>query len=151
MKKSIEFTENVLEEKVEKLEQSVCELQRKFKKVEKDVTYMNDYVEDAENIHDIERAHKAGRKSRNKPRTIVCKLLRFKDKQNILRKAKLLKGTNIFINEDYCQDTVEYRKELWEEVKVLRSQGKIAYLNYRSIVSRDKVPALSSETEISEY
>ena len=105
---------------------------------------------DIENV-EIERAHRAGRKSRSKPRTIVCKLLRFKDKQNILRKAKLLKGTNIFINEDYCQDTVECRKELWEKVKVLRSQGKIAYLNYRSIVSRDKVPALSSENEISEY
>ena len=62
----------------------------------------------------------------NKPRTIVCKPLRFKGKQNILRKTKLLKGANIFINEDYCQDTVEYRKELWEEVKVLRNQGKIA-------------------------
>ena len=100
---------------------------------------------------EIERVHRAGRKSRNKPRTIACKLVRFKGKQNILRKAKLLKGTNIFINEDYCLDTVEYRKELWEEVKVLRSQGKMAYLNYRSIVSRDKVPALSSETEITEY
>ena len=105
---------------------------------------------DIENV-EIERAHRAGRKSRNKPRTIVCKLLRFKDKQNILRKAKLLKGTNIFINEDYCLDTLEYRKELWEVVKVLRSQRKIAYLNYRSIISRDKVPTLSSETEISEY
>ena len=105
---------------------------------------------DIENV-EIERAHRAGRKSINKPRTNVCKLLRCKDKQNISRKAKLLKGTNILINEDYRQDTVEYRKELWEEVKVLRSQGKIAYLNYRSIVSRDKVPALSSETEISEY
>ena len=92
-----------------------------------------------------------GEKNRSKPRTIVCKLLRFKDKQDILRKAKLLKGTNIFINEDYCHNTVEYRKELWEEVKVLRSQGKIGYLNYRSIISRDKVPAFSSETEISEY
>ena len=100
---------------------------------------------------EIERAHRSGRKSRSKPRRTVCKLLQFKDKQNILRKAKLLKGTNIFINKDYCQDTVEYRKELCEEVKVLRSQGKIAYLNYRSIVSRDKVPALSSETEIREY
>ena len=105
---------------------------------------------DIENV-EIERGHRAGRKSSNKPRTIVCKLLRFKDKQKILRKAKILKGTNIFINEDYCQDTVEYRNELWEEVKVLRSQRKTTYLNYRSMVSRDKVPALSSETEISEY
>ena len=31
--------------------QNVCELQGKFKKVEEDVTYMNDYIEDAENIH----------------------------------------------------------------------------------------------------
>ena len=49
--KSIEFTENVLEEKVAKVEQNVCELQGKFKKVEEDVAYMNDYIEDAENIH----------------------------------------------------------------------------------------------------
>ena len=51
MKKSIEFTENVLEEKVAKVEQNICELQVKFKKVEEDVTYMNNYIEDAENIH----------------------------------------------------------------------------------------------------
>ena len=51
LKKSIEFTENVLEEKVAKVEQNVCELQGKSKKVEEDVTYMNDYIEDAENIH----------------------------------------------------------------------------------------------------
>ena len=47
---------------------------------------------DIENV-EIERVHRAGRKNKNKPRTIVCNLLRFKDKQNILRKAKLLKGT----------------------------------------------------------
>ena len=51
LKKSIEFTENVLVEKVAKVEQNVCELQGKFKKVEEDVTYMNNYFEDAENIH----------------------------------------------------------------------------------------------------
>ena len=105
---------------------------------------------DIENL-EIERAHRTGRKIRNKPRINVCKLLRFKEKQNILRNAKLLKVTNIFITADYCQDTVQYRKELWEEVKVLWSQGKIAYLNYRSIISRRKVPALSPETKISEH
>ena len=167
LKKSIEFTENVLEEKVAKVEQNVCELQEKFNKVKEDVTYMNDYIKDEENIRnkleeledcsrqnniridgikghneesreecekrvhsmlkerldiesvEIKRTHRAGRKSRNKSRITVCRLLRFKDKQNILRKAKLLKGTNIFINEDYCQDTVKYRKKLWEDVKVL--------------------------------
>ena len=42
LKKSVEFTENVLEEKVGKIEQNVCELQGKFKKVEEDVAYMSD-------------------------------------------------------------------------------------------------------------
>ena len=51
MKNSIEFTENVLEETVAKVELNVCELQGKFKKVEEDVTDMKDYIEDAENIH----------------------------------------------------------------------------------------------------
>ena len=51
MKKSTEFTENVLEEKIAKVEQNVCELQGKFRKVEEDVTYMDNYIEDAENIH----------------------------------------------------------------------------------------------------
>ena len=51
LKKSIEFTENVLEEKVAKVEQNVCELQEKFNKVKEDVTYMNDNIEYTENIH----------------------------------------------------------------------------------------------------
>ena len=50
LKNSIEFTENVFDEKVAKVEQNVCELQGKCKKVEEDVTYMNDYIKDAENI-----------------------------------------------------------------------------------------------------
>ena len=37
LKKSIEFTENVLEKKVAKVEQNVCKLQEKFKIVEKDI------------------------------------------------------------------------------------------------------------------
>ena len=50
LKKSIEFTKNVLEEKVAKVEQNVFELQGKFKKVEEDVF----------NIH--ERLHRGCRK-----------------------------------------------------------------------------------------
>ena len=45
------FEEDVLEENVAKVEQNVWKLQGKFKKVEEDVTYMSDYIEDAENSH----------------------------------------------------------------------------------------------------
>ena len=55
---------------------------------------------------EIERAERVERKTKNRSRTIVRKLLRFKDKQNILRKAKILKGTDTFINENSCKDRV---------------------------------------------
>ena len=41
----------LLEEKVAKVQQNVCELQEKFNKVKEDVTYMNDNIEYTENIH----------------------------------------------------------------------------------------------------
>ena len=71
-------------------------------------------------------------------RIIVCRILNYKDKVKILRNAKKLKGKNIFINEDFCQATLDHRKELWKEVKRLREEGKIAYLQYRSIVVKRK-------------
>lgn len=37
----------------------------------------------------------------NRPRPIVVKFLRFKDRSAVLQRAKNLKGTKIFINEDY--------------------------------------------------
>ena len=52
---------------------------------------------------EIERAHRNGKFRGNgeKPRSVVIKLLRFKDKQQILSRAKYLKNTAIYINEDY--------------------------------------------------
>ena len=92
----------------------------------------------AENIV-IERAHRIKKKGNSenpgKPRTIVCRFLNYKDKTNILKNAKKLKGKNIFINEDFSHETMELRKELWEKVKKKhREEGKIAYLHYRTIV-----------------
>ena len=84
-----------------------------------------------------ERAHRSKRSKSNnnseKPRKIVCTLLNYKQKEEILRNTKKFKGSNIFINEDFCYETMQYREKLWEEVKCLRSRGKIACLNYRSI------------------
>ena len=72
-----------------------------------------------DNIH-IERAHRVKRGKNDKstkPRTIVCNLLSFKEKKLVMKNAKKLKNTNIFIDEDFPPQTMEYRKQLWEEVK----------------------------------
>ena len=51
---------------------------------------------------------------------------------------KKLKGKNIFVNEDFCHATSDHLKELWKEVQHLRGEGKIAYLQYSSIVVKRK-------------
>ena len=87
----------------------------------------------------IDRIHRVKKKKGDKskkPSPIVCNLLSFKDQKLILKNVNKLKGTNIFIDEDYSFETMEYSKQLCDEVKYLRSQGNIAYLNYRSIVNK---------------
>ena len=79
---------------------------------------------------EIDRCHPFGKCRGSRPRTIVCRFLRFK--------CEKLKDTGIFIYEDFCSDAMELRKSLWEKVLEYRRQGKYAYLNYRTIVVRDK-------------
>ena len=90
----------------------------------------------------IERAHRAKKSKygkKDQPRTIVCKLLNYKDNVEVLQNCKWFRGSHIYINEDFFQATLQYSKELWKEVKRLRGEeDKIAYLQYRSIVIKDK-------------
>lgn len=53
---------------------------------------------------EIERAHRVGQyQEGGRPRQIIVKLLRFKDKQAILSYARKLRGTNIYINKDFSE------------------------------------------------
>lgn len=55
---------------------------------------------------EIDRTHRTGEKVQNKKREIVSRFLRYKDKQNIFRKTYNLKRTNIYINENICENTI---------------------------------------------
>ena len=69
----------------------------------------------------------------------MSKLLGYKGKVKVPQNCKQLKGSGTYINEAFCQGTLQYRKELWKEVKRLHEEeDKIAYLQYRSIVVKDK-------------
>ena len=76
-----------------------------------------------------------GRRSRR--RTIFCKFHNYEDKVKVLSNAKKIKGTNISIKTAFGQKNLAYTKKLWKEVKQLQSEGKITYLNYRSIICQD--------------
>ena len=66
----------------------------------------------------MERCHRVGKRQQesNRPRSIICKITKFKDKKFILINAKKLKDTGIFIYEDFNKKTSELRKTLWEQV-----------------------------------
>ena len=91
---------------------------------------------------EFERCHRISAqtnssKNQNRSRTITCNVTKFKDKQKTLKCAKCLKDTVIFIYEDFCKDSMDLRKKLWNKVLEYRKQNKFAYLNYRSIVVRE--------------
>ena len=85
-----------------------------------------------ENI-ETERAHRVGNKNQSSCRTIVAKLSKYKTKERILTLARKKKPQGIRIYEDFSKATVEIRKENWEKVKELRSQGRYAVLVYDKI------------------
>ena len=63
---------------------------------------------------ELDRCHCTGEliKNQSKPGTIVCRFLKFKDKEKILGNSKKLKDTGIFIYESFCKETVELLKSL---------------------------------------
>ena len=54
----------------------------------------------------------------------------------VLRNIHKLKGSDIFINEDFSKQITDLSKKLWKEVKQLRVEGKIAYLNCPPVVTK---------------
>ena len=71
------------------------------------------------------------------PGQSLLNLTNSKTSKKILRNARNLNDTGIFIYEDFREDTMELRKSLWEQVLEHCRQNKIAYLNCRSIILRD--------------
>ena len=78
-------------------------------------------------------------RNKSKPRTVVCKFLRSKDKHKNLQSSKKLKNSGIFIYDDFFKVTMELKKSLWEEVLQHQKQNKIAHLHYRSIAVKGRI------------
>ena len=98
----------------------------------------------------IERAHRIGGKlrpsesgnpsesPRSRPRTIVCRLNYWKEKEAILKSARQRKPTGLFINEDLATETIEKRQEKMERFKEAKRAGKLAYFVLDKLVIRDR-------------
>ncbi|GAA6090911.1 protein unc-13 homolog C-like [Tachysurus ichikawai] len=72
--------------------------------------------------------------SGKRSRTIMIKFLRYKDKMAVLGKTKDLKGTNIYVNEDYTEAIRQKHKELIPDMKAARERGDIAYIRHDKLI-----------------
>ncbi|XP_065683941.1 uncharacterized protein LOC136096517 [Hydra vulgaris] len=85
----------------------------------------------------IERSHRTRKKEEIKSKTIIIKVLHCKDKVKVLQTANKLKGTGIYINEDFSNETREIRKGLLNEMKEHRKNSKYSVIIYDKLIVKD--------------
>ena len=91
---------------------------------------------------DIARTHRVGRRANGsvrRPRTIVCRLRDWKQKEQIIRSARRIKPPGIFVNEDLAQETLDNREEQRPKFEEARRNGKIAYFVLDRLAIKDKI------------
>lgn len=84
---------------------------------------------------EVERAHRMGETTDGgRHRSIIVKFFRWKDKEDVMARANKLRGSNIYLNEDYSEAVRLRRKELIPIMKAERAKGNIAYIRYDKLI-----------------
>lgn len=88
----------------------------------------------------IERAHRVGKPTdgTTKPRTIVCKIKDWKQKDEIVKTARKIKPSGLLIFEDLASETRRKQKEQMPRLKAAKQQGKIAYFVLDKLIIKNK-------------
>ena len=86
----------------------------------------------------IERAHRTGQRVDNKPRTIVARFTSYADREMVMRNARKLKGTRIYINEDLCPASQEIVKQQLPRLRKAKQEGKIAYFRHTKLIIKER-------------
>ena len=88
----------------------------------------------------IDRSHRLGkpRQDATKLRPIVAKFNYYQDREQILKNAQKLQGTKIGIGEQFPDEILRIRKELYPELKKARDAGKKAKLLKTNLLLRGK-------------
>ena len=86
----------------------------------------------------IECTHRVGEKKNGQERQIFVQFNSYKNKLDILRNCKKLKGTNFSVFEHFSKETASIRKEKWKEVLKNRKNGKISYLQYKTVICKER-------------
>lgn len=85
-------------------------------------------LKDAATIRVI-RCHRLGPRTGTRPRSIIVRFHWFGDRTMVWESRQKLKGTNLFLNEDFPKEINERRKTLLPLMKAARQNGHRANLN----------------------
>jgi hypothetical protein len=71
----------------------------------------------------IDKAYRIGKKPGNKPRPVLIRFCYTPDKETVWSLRKNLKGTNIYLREDFSPQTMQYRNSLVPILKKAKETG----------------------------
>lgn len=130
--KELKEENNILKEKVNTLEQKLKkynlmvyglkEEENEINDIQEFMAIIKDNLEIDIRFDDIRDIFRIGPKKEEKHRPLAIELVSYKLKTEILQKAKLLRGTKIFIDNDYT--VVEYRKRKLLHLHLNKARGK---------------------------
>lgn len=86
----------------------------------------------------MERTYRTGLITASQPRTVVARFERFGDREAVIRNARKLKGTGIYINEDLCLASLELKKSQFPLMKKAREEGKIAFFRHTRLIIKER-------------
>lgn len=72
------------------------------------------------------------------PRTIIAQFSSIKERDRTMRNTWKLKDSNIYINDDVCENTAKTRKNLIPQLKDAKAAGKIAFFQGNKLIIRDR-------------
>ena len=110
--------------------------EEKVKKAIKEKLDLDIAIERAHRVErkkNLEKANKAGQ-----PRTIICRLKSWKQKEKVIRKARREKPEGLFICEDRALATLKKQANQIEKLKAAKKAGKVAYFILDRLIIRDK-------------
>ena len=88
---------------------------------------------------DTEEVRRIGKYKDGENRPIKIKLVRERKKLEIMRKTNNLKGTKIWVEEDYTKEIQRERKELIPHLKEAREKGYSAKLRYNKLIVNNEI------------
>lgn len=129
---------------IEEMENETDEMRKEsFKKIMNKIGIQTNVINDIKQINRI--GNKENRSRYNRP--LLIELDTIQKRVEIFKEAKKLKGTNIYIAEDYSKQVQETRKRLLPQLKAARENGHRAHMAYDKLIIDGEERKVSEEKE----